>query len=357
MSASPSTTTMANMPGMAHMPGMAQTAGSTKASSTVTTLGSGSGTAAHHVTGMGGMRMGVEPPINLHTVVSDWMGGLFAPAVAVVLVALALWYVLATRRLRAEKGRHWSRWRTTSFLSSLVVVEIALGGSVAVLANYTFSAHVVQHLLLMVIAPPLAALGAPSTLALQTSKHSTKQFLLRVLHSRAFGVISHPVPTFFLYYLSMYAFFLTGALNYAMLHMWVMDLVNLGFAFGATLFWWPMVGIDPIPRWSMTPGLKLLNLIVGVPIESFLGIIILMMSAPAASMYTLATTHFGGGLLWVGTEVATVAAIVPMFVQWSGADARDAKRIDARIAAGNGMAPPVFEGNGMAATFKALRRG
>ena len=55
--------------------------------------------------------------------------------------------------------------------------------------------------------------------------------------------------------------------------------------------------------------------------------------------------------------LATFGALLPIFVQWSRADLRNAKRVDARIDAGHGMAAPVFEGHGMAATFKALRRG
>ena len=53
-----------------------------------------------------------------------------------------------------------------------------------------------------------------------------------------------------LYYGVMLAFFLTPTIGFAMNHMWLMDLINLGFLFGATLFWWPMIGLDPIPRWG-----------------------------------------------------------------------------------------------------------
>jgi putative membrane protein len=194
------------------------------------------------------------------------------------------------------------------------------------------------------------------TLALQTSQRPTKRRLLAVLQSKPFQLISNPIPVFFLYYLSMYAFFLTGALGYAMTHMWVMDLINLGFLAGATLFWWPMVGIDPIPHWNMNPGLKLLNLLIGVPVESFLGVALLMNSTPAAPMYSLATTHLGGGVLWVATEVATVAALVPIYSQWTRADARAARRIDARLATGQPLPPPVFDGHGLFATLKSLRR-
>jgi putative membrane protein len=305
--------------------------------------------------GMGGMRMGASPPIDLHTIITDWQGGLFAVGVAVALIAIAAWYLLAVRRLEA-RGRHWSPWRTTSFLVALVTVGFALDGSVATLANFSFTAHVIQHLLLMVVAPPLAALGAPMTLLLQTSRRRTKRGALRALRSRPFRVVSSPVPVFFLYYLSMYAFFLSGAIGYAMTHMWLMDLINLGFLAGATLFWWPMVGIDPSPGAEMGHGMKIINLLIGIPIESFLGIALMTMTTPVAPMYSLASTHTGGAVLWAATDLASLIGIIPIYLGWVRADARAARRIDARLDAGL-PATPATEGVGMAATLRSLRRG
>jgi putative membrane protein len=296
-----------------------------------------------------------SPPINLHTVLTDWQTGLFPMVVAVVLVAMAVWYLQRVRRLE-RRGRPWSVGRTASFLTGLLTVEIALGSSVASLADFSFTAHVIQHLLLMIVAPPLAALGAPMTLLLQTSGRPTKRRALWVLHSRGFEVVRHPVPVFFFYYLSMYAFFLSGAIGFAMEHMWLMDLINLGFLAGATLFWWPMVGLDPIPGGGMSPGLKIMNLLIGIPVETFLGIALLELSTPVAPMYSLASTHNGGAVLWIGSELANVIALLPIFLQWVRTDARTARRIDARLDAGL-PAQPEVAGVGMAATLKSLRRG
>ncbi len=302
--------------------------------------------------------MGPMAPVHVdgHVLLADWQRGPFPIGVAVVLVAVAVWYLLAGRAL-GRRGRRWSAWRTVSFLAGLVTVEVALGSSASTLAGSTFTAHVIQHLLLMVLGPPLAALGAPMTLLLQTSSRPTKRRILKVLHSGPFAVVSHPVTVFFLYYLSMYAFFLTGALQTAMDHMWLMDLINLGFLGGATLFWWPMVGIDPIPRGRMSPALKLINLMIGIPIESFLGIALLMTTTPVASMYTLATSHAGGGVLWAAGELATAVAMIPIFVEWTRVDARAGRRVDARIDAGETGVPAVVAGGGMSATLRSLRRG
>jgi putative copper resistance protein D len=303
------------------------------------------------------MSMGTAPPIDLHHILTAWQTGPFPLGVAVVAVLVAGWYLRGVRHL-AGRGRPWSKWRTASFMAGLACVEVALGGSVATFSNYTFTAHVIQHLLLMILAPPLGALGAPMTLLLQTSQRPLKRWVLRVLHSRGFQVLSHPVPVFFFYYLSMYAFFLTGALGFAMAHMWVMDLINLGFLAGATLFWWPMVGLDPTGGSSggMNPGFKIINLLIGIPVESFLGIALIEKSTPVAMIYSLATTHTGGGVLWAATEVATLGAILPIYFQWTRADARAARRIDARLDAGQ-PAQPAVEGVGMSATLKSLRRG
>ena len=134
-----------------------------------------------------------------------------------------------------------------------------------------------------------------------------------------------------LYYGVMLAFFLTPAIGFAMSHMWVMDLINLGFLFGATLFWWPMIGLDPIPRWGASYPLRMVNLLIGVPLESFLAIALLSSHQTIAPMYTLSSTHTGAGVLWVLTELLTVIAIIPIYFQWMASEDRMTAREDARL--------------------------
>ena len=187
-------------------------------------------------------------PFDGHNLLTHWEFSPFALLVLVTVITVGLWYLRAQWAV-GLKGRRWSRRRTVSFLAGLVVIDLALQSPVAAFTMSYFQAHVVQHLLLMVIAPPLLAMGAPMTLALQTSSRQTKVRLLKILNSRPFQVLTHPVPVWFLYYFSMFAFFLTFALNFAMLHMWVMDVINVGFLFASTLFWWPDTGgVVPRPR-------------------------------------------------------------------------------------------------------------
>jgi len=277
--------------------------------------------------GMPGMRY---IPLDSHTVLTQWQFSPFPLLVLAAVTVTALWYLRARAQLMA-RHRYWGWNRTLSFLAGLVALDVALQSPVASFTMEYFQAHVIQHLLLMVVAPPLLALGAPMTLALQTAGRDTKVRLLGILNSRPFRWMTHPLPVAAVYYLSMFAFFLTSALGFAMVHMWVMDLINLAFLFAATLFWWPIVGLDPIPHWRMSHGGKLANLLIGVPIESFLGLALLSTTRPAASMYTLAGTHSGGALLWIGAEVFTVLALIPVFIQWVRFEERKAARYDAQL--------------------------
>jgi hypothetical protein len=71
------------------------------------------------------------------------------------------------------------------------------------------------------------------------------------------------------------------------------------------------------------------NVLIGGPIETWLGIAIMADRTPIASMYSLSSTHTGGGMLWAVTELATVIAFVPIFVQWYRSEEREAARLDA----------------------------
>jgi putative membrane protein len=279
---------------------------------------------------------------SVHSAMTQWQLSPFALVMLAVLAGVAVWYLRADWAL-AQRGRLWSGKRTVSFMAGLVSVDLALQSPVATFTGTYFQAHVIQHLLLMVIAPPLLAMGAPMTLSLQTSARRTKTTLLRILNSRAFQVVTHPVPVWFLYYFSMFAFFLTVALGYAMAHMWLMDVINLGFLFASTLFWWPVVGLDPIRHWKMSHGMKMVNLLIGVPVEAILGLALLGNSRPVAPIYSLSSTHAGGALLWIGAELFTFLALIPIFVQWMRAEERKAARYDAQLdaamAATSGLGP------------------
>ena len=276
-----------------------------------------------------GISMGAMPMVRftLHGALTAWDFSIFTTVVLAALIGIGVCYLRAEWSL-AARGRRGPSGRRAAFLGGLVAVDLAFQSPVADLAGTYFQAHIVQHLLLMVVAPPLLALGAPSTLLLQTASRATKTRWLRVLRSWPFAVLSHPVTVWFFYYGAMFVFFLTPLINVAMWHMDLMDVVNVIFLFGGMLFWWPMVGLDPIVHWKMGHPFRMLNILLGTGMEAFLGVALLNNSHPAASMYTLASTHAGGALLWVSTELVTLGAFFPIYLQWMRSEDRAARRAD-----------------------------
>jgi len=272
----------------------------------------------------------IRSPMAMTTSLTAWQWSAFPATVLIVLVLLGVWYLRA-RWMLGLRDRSWSNWKTLSFLSGLVAIDLALQSPIVVDSMVHFQTHVIQHLLLMVVAPPMLALGAPSTLLLQTASRATKVRWLHILRSRTFAVLSHPLSTFFLYFGIMTIFFLTPLINVSMQHMALMDLMNLIFLFGATLYWWPMIGLDPIVHWKMTYGARMLNIILGSAVEAFLGVAIIAASHPIASIYTVNDTHSGGALLWVSTEFITLGAFLPIYIQWTRSDERAGKRADREL--------------------------
>ncbi|MGH9103552.1 MAG: cytochrome c oxidase assembly protein [Acidimicrobiales bacterium] len=273
-----------------------------------------------------------SPPVHAWRLLSGWQVEPLALASLAVLVVVGAAYLRAVRRL-TRRGRSWSGWRVASFLGGLAVVVVAVDSGVASYDDSVFTVHVVQHLLLMSLAPPLLALGAPVTLALQTTSRTTKTVLLRVLHSWPVRILSNPGVAFALAMGTMYVYFLSPVYVLSVEHPLFHDYAHLHFLVAGCLFWWPIVSEDPMPR-QLGYAARMGMLGLAVPFNAFLGVAIMNMSSPIASVHTLADTHAGGAILWASNELFTLGALAVLFARWSRSEERLAAREDRRAAAG-----------------------
>jgi putative membrane protein len=272
----------------------------------------------------------VSPAIRVHTLLTGWQTGALSLVSLAVEVALAVWYVMSVRRL-ARRGRSWSPWRTASFLGGTLMVVIAVQSGLASYDDSVFAVHVVQHLLLMNVAPILLALSAPVTLALQASERRTQQGLLKVLHHRAVEFVTNPVFVVLVAYGTMIGYFLTPLYNLSLEHPLLHNLSHLHFLVSGCLFWWLVVGRDP-SRWRLTHPVKLGILAIGIPVTAVLGISLTGARASVAPLFhTVADTHRGGSILWVVGEVTTVVAMAIIVYQWIQYEERQAVRADRQL--------------------------
>src|ERR1700685_3415496 len=131
------------------------------------------------------------PPFGLPAVLTQWQ---FAPIVtaSVVLAAgLYAWGVL--RVARKHPARPWRAWRTAMFAAGLGVVVLATQSGIGVYDDLLFWDHMVQHLMLIMVAPPLLIFGQPITLLIHASRNPLRDWVNRILRSRPVQWIPWPI--------------------------------------------------------------------------------------------------------------------------------------------------------------------
>jgi cytochrome c oxidase assembly factor CtaG len=276
----------------------------------------------------------------------------FNPLVTVGLLATAIAYLQARRRLVAG-GVAWPARRTAYFLSGIGALALALLSPIEGYDTVLFSVHVVQHMLLTMVAAPLLALGAPITLALRVAKGPTRRRMVRVLHSPPLRVVGHPLVAWVLFTLTLYGLYFSPLFDLTLRQPLVHDLVHLHFIAVGLLFWWPLVGLDP-SRWRLPHIARLLFVFVMVPFHAFLGVAIMnsgRVLAPTLESFQrswgptpLADQQTGGAILWGAGDLIALAAVLGILISWASyeekvVNVREDRRLARERAAGRPARP------------------
>ena len=277
------------------------------------------------------------PPPTVDRLLGHWTFELGPVLLCVVAVGLYLYGVWRLHR----RGDHWSFGRTAAWLSGWVVVAYALLGGLAAYDDVLFSTHAVQHMLLATVAPVFLALGAPITLALRTLPRRPRKALLWLLHTPVARVLSFPLVGFVVLTVSLYALYYSSLFQISLEHQSVHYLLHVHFLLAGCLFYWPIIGIDPLPGRLPHWG-RLIVLFISFPVHALLGLSIMSTAQPFAAKYfaavarpwgatVLSDQHTGGAIMWASGELIGAIVFVALFVQWSRADEREAVRTDRRL--------------------------
>jgi cytochrome c oxidase assembly factor CtaG len=253
-----------------------------------------------------------------------------------LLVAAALYgYGVYKLQLR---GDHWPAGRTVAFilggLGSIAAVTVT---GIGAYDDTLLSVHMVQHMVLSMVGPIFLALGAPVTLALRTLRPQPRKVLLSVLHSRVVRVLTFPLVAFALFIANPFVLYFTELYRLSLEHDWLHEWVHVHFIVTGCLFFWPLLGLDPLPnRWPY-PARALL-MVLSVPFHTVLGLTI-MQSKTLVGDDWYPNLHLSwanawsdqvvaGGILWAGGEIVSVTMLGILVVQWVRESEREAKRID-----------------------------
>ncbi len=211
-------------------------------------------------------------------------------------------------------------WKVASFSAALVVLLLALNGPVHDLSDYyLFSVHMVQHLVLTLLFPPLLVLGTPGWLLEPLLRPTAVRRVARAL--------THPVVAALLYVLTIAVWHLAPYYDLMMRSHDVHIVTHLMFMAAATLFWWPVMSPVPdlLPRMSYGLGMLYLFL-VGIPMQIVAALITLSdgvlypwySAAPRTwGLTTLDDQQLGGLLMWVPGNLWMFAAIGVLFFVWA----------------------------------------
>jgi cytochrome c oxidase assembly factor CtaG len=279
----------------------------------------------------------VPPPLTPLRLLTEWRLEPL-PAVAIVVVGAA--YLYGVHRLRA-RGDSWSRWRTVLFVGlGLGSFALATQSALAVYDTVLFSVHMVQHMVLAMLTPVFLALGAPITLAIRTLPGGGRRALLRVLHSRVAAVLTFPAVAGVIFVANPFALYLTGWYEATLRSGFLHDLNHLHFVLVGCLWFWPILGLDPIPNRVPYP-LRLIAVFATMPLHAFLGVAIMSSSTLIAGHWydeirswgpsVRADQEMAGGILWATGDLVALVVLAALFVQWYQASAREAVREDRRL--------------------------
>ena len=234
------------------------------------------------------------------------------PGLIALLAITAGVYLFGVRRAR----RDWPVRRTSAFVAGLLMLAFALLSGIDRYADELLSVHVVQHLLLMLVAPALLLWGAPVRLGLTAAPSRGRAVLGAVLSSRVVRVLGRPFVGFTVFSLVVLATHLTGLFEFALEHPLVHAFEHALYFWAGVLLLAPLIAADPLPRrpgpvarfcWLM--GAMVAMAIPGALLTFAPTVRYAFYVKPARALgrSALADQHLAGAVMWVGGGIVMFA--------------------------------------------------
>jgi putative membrane protein len=283
----------------------------------------------------------MSPPSLPSLFVSHWQP---SPSLNLIAVAYLVLYLVAVARVW-RGGGPWPAARTLSFAAGIGCVLIALESGLDSYDDRMLSVHMVQHMLLLLVAPLLVLLGRPALLALRALPSARRPALARTLNR--VGTYTGPVACLVAFsailLLTHLPAFYDATLRSPALH----GLEHALYLLAGLLLWWPLLDVDPSPRRRVGGFGRLLYVLAAMPPMALVGAYLnraptLVYPAYAAPAHALgisavADQQQAGAIMWVAGNtiviaVGLAAALAALVADERRQQAREARE-DARPSA------------------------
>ena len=184
----------------------------------------------------------------------------------------------------------------------------------------------VQHLLLLMVAPPLLVVGQPATLLLHASRNPVHTWTKKLLRSRVVTWITWPPFGVALYVGVIVGTHLTGFMNVVLSNDTVHEAEHVLFLVAGYLYFLPLIGREPI-RWRVSYPSRIFLLFIAMPVDAFTGLVLgsenanpfplLARDRPSWAPSPLTDVHIGGAVMWVGGAGLMFVLLMTVFFAWS----------------------------------------
>ena len=256
-----------------------------------------------------------------------------------------------------KRGDKWPVGRTIAFALGIAATDFATSGGLGLYAQFTFSYHMMAHMVLGMIAPIGLVLGAPMTLALRTlpqgrnsDERGVRGSLLAALHSKIGVIYTNPIVALAIFDGSLFALYFTDLFAVLMQSHVGHLFMSLHFLAAGFLFFFIIIGVDPNPR-RVHHLVQIVILFAAMSIHAFFSVALMSTTTLIdkgfyASLQTpwlgdaLADQKLGGSIGWAMGEIPILIALVATFINWMRDDSREAKRIDRNTARQAAMGEP-----------------
>lgn len=275
-------------------------------------------------------------------------GWVEVPPLLLVAAAAAAAYLHGVARLRRRGGSAAPGWRAWCFVAGLLVAVAVLLPPADALADRLLSAHMAQHLALILVAAPLLVLGRPGLPMLLALPGGSRRRVLRWGRLRwartAWRTLTVPVVAWLVHVSVLWAWHAPGPYQAALANDGVHALEHATFLGTAILFW--HVALAPEPHRRIGRGADVAYVLAGWVQSGALGALFTFASTPLYPAYVrtagglasaLRDQQVAGVVMWIPAGVAYLVASAALFVAWLRAIERESDRLD-------GLAPALRSG-------------
>jgi putative membrane protein len=282
------------------------------------------------------------------------------------------WWRLRTRTLsrsrqaettQTELGwRNWkaaAMWRPVVYLTGLFIVGIALVSPIDVLSAQLFTMHMIQHLLLVMIAPPILLLANPLPFILwgfpAKVRVSVGRQLLRRNSSfrRLLEKTTGPGLTWLYFVIAYWGWHDPTAYGAALESDLIHDLEHLSFFGTSMLFWWHVLGAGPRVHRPLSPLARLAYLLAAIPPGMLAGIAIAFAEQPLYGYYeamprlwgisVLADQRLAGVIMWIPGSMMYIVAFLILAGRWLQVEEKKPALPESAWAADDALMAPGWE--------------